>query len=290
MEIGKVIMSQETFEIVFRGDIQFGQNLADVKAKLQQLFKIDAAKVDALFTGKPVVLKRGLDSASAEKYRDVLTKAGTLVEVSASTPPATAQPIKAPDPVPTRPAQAASPQPSHPVASQTEATQTKPTQINQENQAAQPAAASAPTSQWTLAPVGSLMMPAGTRLAPHIRNFDLSIYSLRPAGSNLLDKNEAPSIAISPVLVPEYKVAEAGANLLEASEKNELPLLEIDVEDWGLSEVGAPLLAETERKLVVAPPELDIDFSLAPAGSLLGQIKPEIKVIAPDISQLKLVE
>lgn len=251
-------MSVETFDIVFRGDIQFGQNLVDVKARLQQLFKIDAIKTDALFTGKPVVLKRGLDEATAEKYRDVLTKAGALIELvkSRTLDPLSAEAEKKPE-VKTESASASN---------------------------------SAVTGQWTLAPVGSLLAPSSARLAPVNRHFDLSVYTLRPAGGNLLDQSETPKQPSALLSVPEYKVAEVGSNLIETSEKNELPLLEIDVEDWGLSEVGAPLLADNERKPDLPSPVADVDFSLAPVGSLLEQIKPNIDIKIPDTSKLKIME
>lgn len=256
-------MSAETFDIVFRGDIAFGQNLAEVKSRLQQLFKIDAAKVDALFTGKPIVLKRALDAASAEKYRDVLTKAGALIEIAPSKP-VDAQPAPAPK-------VAAAPAP--------------------ENKAPENSVNDAPmTGQWTLAPVGSLLMPTSARLAPVNRHFDLSVFSLRAVGGNLLDKTEVPAVAAAVVSIPEYKVADVGANLIEAAEKNDLPLLEIDVEDWGLSEPGEPLLADNERKAEVPSPVLSSDFSLAPVGSLLEQIKPKVDIKIPDVSGLKLVE
>jgi len=236
----------ESFEIVFRGDIQFGQNLADVKVKLQQLFKIDAAKVDALFTGKPVVLKRGLDKSSAEKYQDVLTRAGALVELiaaSASVPPT----IKS--------------VPAEPVVG----------------------------TQWTVAPVGSLMMPTSARLAPVNRQFNLSVYSLRPVGGNLVDKTESGKAEPEPLIVPDYKVADVGVNLIDAGEKMELPILEIDVEEWGLSEPGAPLLADSEKAPEVSP-VASPDFSLAPAGSLLEQIKPQVDIKIPDVSGLKILD
>lgn len=257
-------MSAETFDIVFRGDIAFGQNLVDVKSRLQQLFKIDAAKVDALFTGKPIVLKRALDAASAEKYRDVLTKAGALIEIAPSKP-VEAQPAPAPKPVPA------------PVTETPATTNTS----NSDTPA---------TGQWTIAPVGSLLMPTSGRLAPVNRHFDLSVFSLRAVGGNLLDKTEVQRVAAAVVSVPEYKVADVGANLIEAGEKNELPLLEIDVEDWGLSEPGAPLLADNERKVEVESPVLNSEFSLAPVGSLLEQIKPKVDIKIPDVSGLKLAE
>jgi hypothetical protein len=247
----------ESFEIVFRGDIQFGQNLADVKLKLQQLFKIDAAKIDTLFTGKPVVLKRGLDIASAEKYQDVLTKAGALVELVASS---ASTPIAKP-PVSTQEKNPPASTPVEPVA----------------------------TTQWTLAPVGSLMMPTSARLAPVTRQFNLSVYSLRPVGGNLVDTTESKQAEPELLSIPDYKVADVGVNLIEAGEKMELPILEIDVEDWGLSEPGAPLLADNEKAPEVSP-VLSPDFSLAPVGSLLEQIKPQVEIKIPDVSGLKILE
>src|SRR5690554_4755014 len=73
-----------TFDIIFRGDIVIGEQLGDVKQRLQQLFKTDATKVDALFTCRPTPMKRNLDEATAYKYRDVLLKAGIHVEVRVS--------------------------------------------------------------------------------------------------------------------------------------------------------------------------------------------------------------
>lgn len=263
--------SPESFEIVFRGDIQFGQNLVDVKSRLQQLFKIDAAKVDALFTGKPVVLKRGLDKASAEKYQDVLTKAGALIElVSASA---------------SKPQLAAT---NSQEKSGAELVKAEKSPVEKHAAESQQKAESK-GAQWTLAPVGSLMMPASARLAPVTPQFNLSVYSLRPAGGNLVDKTESRRIEPEPLQIPDYKVAEAGTNLIEAGEKMELPVLEIDVEDWGLSEPGEPLLSESEKAPEVVA-TISPNFSLAPVGSLLDQIKPEVEIKVPDISGLKIVE
>lgn len=74
-------MSEEKFDIVFRGDIVLGSNLVQVKANLAKLFKLPAPKVEALFTGKSVVLKKQLDKETAKKYQVVLTKAGAQVSV-----------------------------------------------------------------------------------------------------------------------------------------------------------------------------------------------------------------
>jgi hypothetical protein len=244
------IMSDDemkTFDIVFRGDIQFGQNLNDVKLKLQQLFKIDTVKVDALFSGKPVVLKRGLDKTSAEKYQDVLTKAGAIVELVSMTNMEQVKTVNT------------KPEPNKTQLNQTPLNQTQSASL------ANPAPPNLQTvsqGQWTLAPVGSLMMPTSARLAPVTRQFNLSVYSLRPVGGNLVDRTESRQAEPEPLIIPDYKVADVGTNLIDSSEKMELPILEIDVEDWGLSEPGAPLLADNEKAPEVSPIP-STNFSLA---------------------------
>ncbi len=251
----------ESFEIVFRGDIQLGKQLADVKSALQQLFKIDAAKVEALFSGKPVVLKRGLDKASAEKYQDALTKAGALVERVASTKPLSAA------------------QPSSSEKSGAD----KPIETIQSDDVIA-------STQWTLAPVGSLMLPASARLAPVMRQFDLKIYSLRPVGENLLDRTESTRAAeLESVVIPDYQIADVGVNLIETSEKTQTPVLDIHIEDWSLSEPGALLLTDNEKTLVVSS-VVSPNYSLAPVGSLLEQIKPQVEINIPDVSGLKILE
>jgi hypothetical protein len=257
----------EQFEIIFRGDIQFGQNLVDVKARLQQLFKIDTAKVEALFTGKPVVLKRGLDKVSAEKYQDVLSKAGALIEL-VSTSASVTKPVASPQ---------KSPQ------------EKSPTNSTPAERSIESSAEAVVSTQWTLAPVGSLMMPTTARLAPVTRQYNLSIYSLRPVGGLLVDKTESRQAEPELLMIPDYKVAEVGVNLIEAGEKIELPVLEIDVEDWGLAEPGTPLLAENEKAPEIAP-VISPDYSLAPVGSLLEQIKPQVEIKIPDVSGLKILE
>ena len=76
-------MSEPTYHIVFRGDIQMGQTLPQVKQNLASLFGLDIAKVEALFTGKPVVLKRNLNETSAAKFKAALARAGAVVAIKA---------------------------------------------------------------------------------------------------------------------------------------------------------------------------------------------------------------
>jgi len=201
-------MADNEFDIIFRGDIVLGHQLGDVKARLQQLFKIDAERVNALFSGRPVPLKRQLDRATAEKYKQVLEKAGARVELRSS-------------------------------------------------DAAKPAATA---SAWTLAPVGApLLRPSEVHVVEPV-TVDTSGISLRPAEGDLLDATERSQPVAAPDNIPDPGLSPLGENLLREDELAGLPTLEIDISDWDLAE----------------------------AGSDLGQIKPDVVPLTPDISYLRL--
>jgi hypothetical protein len=71
------------YNVIFEGNISSGYQLQDVKRNLADLFKIDHKKVDVLFTKPQVVLKKGLDYDSAQKYRKALLKTGAICKVKA---------------------------------------------------------------------------------------------------------------------------------------------------------------------------------------------------------------
>lgn len=258
-------MSSDEFDIIFRGDIVIGHQLPEVKQRLQQLFKIDAAKVDALFTGRPIPLKRSLDEATANKYRDVLIKAGAQVSVS----PSGSVKVTAPA------------APVRPIVTNS---------MSANSVSVESAAESSAPQGLSLAPVGSYLLTPVERpkVSPILINTDA--ISLRPAVGNLLDSSELPVQAETPILALDFDLADLGADLVREDEKMSLPLVEVDSEDWGLAEVGSNLLAPEERP----QPSLTIvsinDFGLAPVGSDLGQLKLEVKPITPDISGISLAD
>lgn len=72
-------MSQARFKIVFSGELMPAAQLDEVKANLARLFKSDSAKIESLFSGNPVALKRDLAEDEAEKYLAALQRAGAKV-------------------------------------------------------------------------------------------------------------------------------------------------------------------------------------------------------------------
>ena len=95
-------MTDKRFSIAFSGQIAPGADLAQVKANLAKLFKTDPAKIDPLFSGKRVVIRKDLDQLATQKYQMAMLKAGAIPEVleSGAEPPAAAPsaPSQAPTP------------------------------------------------------------------------------------------------------------------------------------------------------------------------------------------------
>ncbi|MDH4653513.1 DUF805 domain-containing protein [Pseudomonas sp. JS3066] len=72
-------MTEARFKIVFDGEPMPGVALETVKENLARLFKSDASKIDSLFGGRSVALKRDLVEAEADKYLTALQRAGAMV-------------------------------------------------------------------------------------------------------------------------------------------------------------------------------------------------------------------
>lgn len=73
----------EKFSVVLTGKLADGFELPQVKSNIAKVFKLAPEKVEKLFSGKPVALKRGVDKAQAMKLRNALARAGVLGVIKA---------------------------------------------------------------------------------------------------------------------------------------------------------------------------------------------------------------
>lgn len=89
-------MSDQRFAVVFSGQLVDGAERDSVRDNLAQLFKVEPAKVEKMFTGKPVLIKKDLDEAKANNYKAALAKAGAIAEIIASDTPTAAPQSSAP--------------------------------------------------------------------------------------------------------------------------------------------------------------------------------------------------
>jgi len=245
-------MADVTYAIVFTGEIVEGFQIISVKAHLAKMLKATPDKMQMLFSGKPIVLKRTADKAEAAKYGSALKKVGADVRVKI---------IKA-DP-------AAIPKAKTAAAPETSAA---------------PAIPAVPdTSSLSLAPnVGNIVEPAPP--TPHL-DLDLSGISLfENDGSPLVEPKAEVKLDID---LSSLSVADNdGSPLVEP--KAEVP--KVDAPDFGLDEPGA-LLETLKEEVEELHPDIS-GISLAfPGSEILSPEEkdhtPPPK--APDTSKLSVV-
>ncbi len=73
-------MSDE-YRLVFSAEVLSGQHPAVVKKRLQAVLKLDDGRMEALFSGKAVVVKKATDEATAVRYQMAFEKAGARLRV-----------------------------------------------------------------------------------------------------------------------------------------------------------------------------------------------------------------
>jgi hypothetical protein len=247
----------ELYSVIFRGNILPGQQLPEVKARLAQLLKLDDSKLASVFSGKPVLIRKDCDLATAEKVKAALAKAGADAEIKPANPAAPVSPAS------TSSSTAASAQP----------------------------APTAPAGTLKVAPVGPVMTEA-ERAALRKPPVQVKVdhIALEKRASNFLLADDKPAKARrAEIQAPDFGVAPPGADLLKPEEKRVNEERELDLGGLSLAEVGADILPEDQKQppLILAIEELDVD--LAPAGSDLGQIRKAPPPPPPKTDHLKLI-
>lgn len=206
-------MSDARFNIVFSGELVAGADPAKVRENLAKVFKMELAKVEALFSGKPVVIKKDADQATAMKFRAVLRQAGAQVEmvplggepetVEAAPPPPAPEPDQSP---------AAAP-----------ATEPAPAPVAEAAPAAVAAADDTPADMET---VGTIRTGG--------EGFS-SEFDVAPVGADMADEKEGPA-PINPD-ISHLSMAPPGADLEQIPDEREK--VDPDVSHISLSEDGA---------------------------------------------------
>lgn len=286
----------DLYSIVFRGDILPGHQLVEVRQRMAQLFKLDDAKLAAVFSGKPVVLKKDCDLATAEKMKAVLNKAGADVEIKSgspttaplapsSPPKPAATPVAAPRPAPAA-AAVVPPPPSRPAVAPAAATPAP---------AAQPAAAPRPVAPAAagglkVAGVGQLITEAerAAMRKPPVQ-VKTDHISLEKRASSFMAADEKPAPARRPeIKAPDFGIAALGGDLLKEDEKRVFEELKLDLSGIQLAEVGADMLSPEDRIPLPVMEVAELKVDLAPAGSDMGQIKQAPPPPPPKTDHIKL--
>ena len=182
-------MTEKRFAVVFSGQIVDGADAAQVRKNLANLFNVEVKKVEAMFSGKPVLIKNNLDEAKARGYQTALAKAGAVVELAAtkspsgSTSESAARPKAAPPTTPAAKKESAPPAPpqapdltiAEVCATLVEYKEVPPTDFD--------------TTQFDLAEVGATLVEYGA-VPPAV--FDTSGMELAPPGEQLVEHKTVP--------------------------------------------------------------------------------------------------
>ena len=70
-----------SYDILFAGELAPGADQAQVRARLQGLFRLSDEAAARLFSGQPLALKRGLEQAQAERLRQAFLAAGAMARL-----------------------------------------------------------------------------------------------------------------------------------------------------------------------------------------------------------------
>ena len=74
-------MATGNYRVIFSGKIIEHADIDMVKNNVARVFSLPPERIEKLFSGKRIVLKKDIDQATAERYQTTLQRAGALCEV-----------------------------------------------------------------------------------------------------------------------------------------------------------------------------------------------------------------
>ncbi len=233
-------MAEDRYDVVFKGELVRSFELATVKKNISLLFKVQGPKLEALFSGKSIVLKRNLDFEGATQYRVAIKKAGARVDLV-------------------------------PIETPADAARTPPSARSRAVFGERPSALCAPAPEreqptdrkpsyeiesygMTLAPVGVDLLAESEKSRNVEVDIDVADLTLKPAGDDLLEASERRVDEVLELDLSALDLAPPGADLLSVDERAESEPISVDTSALSIAEPGARLSAPSPA----APPPPDI--------------------------------
>ncbi len=244
------------YDIYLTGKLAENTTAALAAQRLATLFKTSPETMTGMLTGKPQLLKRGVDKPTALKYREALQNAGVEVAFKAQTNAIPAAVVAA----------ARSGSAGIGAGSSTPTT-------------AQPAGLS-------LAPAGSDVLQPSERARPTAVAIDTSALQVLPPSP----LPSTPAIAVATPDISNLSLAAAGGDLLSSAEKEHPPVATPAAGDFSLAPAGSSLLETLHTEIAAIEPNLS-GLSLAPPGTdlLTAEQRAKPAPAAPTTDHLKLV-
>lgn len=281
------------YHVMFAGELQEGEALADVRAKMAKLFNANEATLDKLFSGQQQTIKRDCDRATAAKYKAAIEKAGGKPIIKVATADAQAAAPEAPASTPTQAAgekpqtaaekiaalaAAADAQPAYGSSAGETAEATTP--APQENTPEEPASA----GDALLAPTGSDVLRPEERHEQPTASIDTSGLSMDDLTDRLAPETAPPPPAPDTSHLDMGEVGDTIPTLVR-----EQATLDPNTDAISLAPEGSDFSDCTPEQ--AESPELDLSaMDLAPTGAdvLEEQYRKKETTQAPDTDHLAL--
>ena len=288
----------ERYDIYYAGKIIEGFDEATVRDNVGTLFKANAATLEKLFSGKPQVVKRGVDKPTALKYKKALEKAGAVPVIRAvqeaqeavATAPVDDSELPSSSAISSSnaaPKQEAKPAESTgTLADRLAALAGEPSEENVTPQWKAPAAEAEPTDyDLSLAPVGSSVLRESEREVAEELDIDTSAIELSAA------EDDSPLEAPAPPPPPAPDIS----HLTMGEVGEEIPHVEVavaevdpDTSHLSMGEVGEEI-PHLEVPVELLDPDTS-DIELAPEGSVVleEQYRRRETAVAPNTDHIAL--
>jgi hypothetical protein len=260
----------ELYDIFFSAQLIDDFDEGTVRKNIAQLFKANEATLEKLFSGKPQLIKSGVDKPAAVKYKAALQKAGAVARVRKHVPAGDQAP--APKAAAPKPKAAAKPAPAPEIPMEEDLPSSGDIT---------PAAATASVGKG--ADVKSEeARDAALANQPDAVTFGEEI-SVAPAGSDLLQDEE----------LEQPEVLEVDTSSIElAAPFDEFEIIEVEVppapdtSHLSMGEVGEdiPHLESTEE--TVNPDTSHL--SMGEVGEDIPNLEPDVELLDPDTSGIDL--
>lgn len=293
------------YNLIFQGKIIAGASLDEVKTNVARLFKADAKKTAALFSGQSIVIKKNLDTESAKKYLAVLKQAGAVVKaVKVENLPADSN-----NPDNSNSRDNSSEHNSNAESSQQQTDNTATASnglspglaslVNYNTRAALPETSTTYSKPTETAATERLQLaPADSEILTHKKHSesvnlpDISHLSMSDAQTGSLDEFSPPVEALELPDIENLTMSEANTGSLEKFAVNVEPLELPDFSNLTVAEQNdTPLSANSPAADPVNLPDTsELSMSAAQEGTLEGvEIKTE-PLELPDISHINILE
>lgn len=251
-------MIEPNYDIFFRGETLENFEVDAVKQAMAQLFKASPEKMDQLFSGKVVALKKDLDKPTAAKFKQVLEKAGAKIYIKAA---ATASATISSTPI--------------------NSTETSP------------AKNITPPIKEEAIQEELIILPPGSDVLTDAEKTIITPVHIDTSGIKLASAFEQPVIDQTPLPkapdVSHLSTAAVGADMLEGVIKPAIPPAP-NVDHFSIAAAGADLTEGVQKTPIPNAPDVSHLSTAAVGSDMLEGIAKKPIPEAPNVSHIKLSE